>query len=289
MPTRTKSSHRRSRTPKKTTFPKNRLTLVITLLVFLAIGAWGLMRSLAVPSDINLIATDDESATLYKPRIIDENGCYYQDVQCAKAPCEPIKVCLDSSASSTPTTLIPTGCTSWFDGCNTCAVVNGVATACTKKACKTTSPAKPYCLQYSVASPVPTPIPQACVPNPCPPNRQVCKLAPLPEGQVYCPATDPVACTKDAYTCPDGTKVGRTGPKCEFVCPTATPSPSLPPSPILVTLTNFSASSPCGVSHFKSYQFSCSNGVKRTFDTSLCQNLSEAITKAQQACQDPIR
>lgn len=30
---------------------------------------------------------------------------------------------------------------------------------------------------------------------------------------------DPIACTKDAMICPDGTSVGRTGPSCEFVCP----------------------------------------------------------------------
>ncbi len=29
----------------------------------------------------------------------------------------------------------------------------------------------------------------------------------------------PVACTMDAMMCPDGTYVGRSGPKCEFVCP----------------------------------------------------------------------
>lgn len=29
----------------------------------------------------------------------------------------------------------------------------------------------------------------------------------------------PVACTADAIECPDGTWVGRTGPNCEFVCP----------------------------------------------------------------------
>jgi hypothetical protein len=31
--------------------------------------------------------------------------------------------------------------------------------------------------------------------------------------------SEPVACTMDAKMCPDGSYVGRTGPKCEFVCP----------------------------------------------------------------------
>lgn len=33
------------------------------------------------------------------------------------------------------------------------------------------------------------------------------------------PIEEPVYCTADAMQCPDGTWVGRTGPKCEFVCP----------------------------------------------------------------------
>jgi hypothetical protein len=32
---------------------------------------------------------------------------------------------------------------------------------------------------------------------------------------------EPVACTMDAKLCPDGSYVGRSGSKCEFVCPTA--------------------------------------------------------------------
>lgn len=31
--------------------------------------------------------------------------------------------------------------------------------------------------------------------------------------------TEIVACTKDAMQCPDGSFIGRTGPNCEFVCP----------------------------------------------------------------------
>lgn len=36
-----------------------------------------------------------------------------------------------------------------------------------------------------------------------------------------------VACTMDAMQCPDGTYVGRTGPKCEFVCPKVTEGNSI--------------------------------------------------------------
>ena len=40
-------------------------------------------------------------------------------------------------------------------------------------------------------------------------------------------STDPVACTMEAKLCPDGSYVGRTGPKCEFTeCPSATTTPA---------------------------------------------------------------
>jgi hypothetical protein len=35
-----------------------------------------------------------------------------------------------------------------------------------------------------------------------------------------------VACTMDAMQCPDGIYVGRTGPQCEFVCPSASDIPA---------------------------------------------------------------
>ncbi len=34
------------------------------------------------------------------------------------------------------------------------------------------------------------------------------------------PTPDGVMCTMDAMECPNGVVVGRTGPNCEFVCPT---------------------------------------------------------------------
>lgn len=34
---------------------------------------------------------------------------------------------------------------------------------------------------------------------------------------------DVVACTEEAMLCPDGSYVGRTGPRCEFTCPSVTP------------------------------------------------------------------
>lgn len=36
-----------------------------------------------------------------------------------------------------------------------------------------------------------------------------------------------VICTMDAMQCPDGSWVGRTGPNCQFVCPTTAPATSV--------------------------------------------------------------
>ncbi len=43
---------------------------------------------------------------------------------------------------------VPEGCTSWFDGCNTCRVTNGQLGACTKMACKAQE-AEPMCKTYA--------------------------------------------------------------------------------------------------------------------------------------------
>jgi hypothetical protein len=43
----------------------------------------------------------------------------------------------------------------------------------------------------------------------------------------------PIACTADAMQCPDGSYVGRTGPNCQFVCPTSVAT-STPKSPVSI-------------------------------------------------------
>ena len=42
---------------------------------------------------------------------------------------------------------IPNNCISWFDGCNTCSVTNGIKGGCTRRMCSSTS--QPHCLSYS--------------------------------------------------------------------------------------------------------------------------------------------
>jgi|SRR3989344_3110167 len=40
------------------------------------------------------------------------------------------------------------------------------------------------------------------------------------------PSSGGTVCTMDAYICPNGSSVGRTGPNCQFVCPSTAPSSS---------------------------------------------------------------
>ena len=58
------------------------------------------------------------------------------------------------------------------------------------------------------------------------------KFSPMAEGPmatstpIATSTNEGVVCTMDAMQCPDGSYVGRSGPKCEFVCPAA---PAVPP------------------------------------------------------------
>ncbi len=56
---------------------------------------------------------------------------------------------------------------------------------------------------------------------------------PIGDNDGYGPGDGvPVACQMDARVCPDGSVVGRTGPRCEFsACPGATPNPTPTPAP----------------------------------------------------------
>ncbi len=262
---------------KGKSFFSKRLLISLSLVVLLGLGVWGLIRSLTVPTDINLVASDVaiDDGGLYKPRIIDENGCYYQPVKCVKAPCDPIKVC-----NSTP---LPTMLCAQEVG--SCSGWGGQCIQYTDSCQKARFCGQP--MEKCIAKPTPT---STAVPN---------------------PTSTPAACTRDAYLCPDGTKVGRTGPNCEFICPkpTSTPAPTcIPkpaclsespvtckiavlgnwcedkPQPVNVYLTTFAASDPCGISNYKSYQYSCSNGVKRSINDS-CLSLSEGMKRAKESCQ----
>lgn len=247
-----------SKKPAKKTFFRRLFSIFI--LIFVISLSWVGYRALLTPTDINLVGNHRGPA----PGEIDKMslreapaGCYYKQVQCIQAPCEPILICdttsdpqyevctqiagtctgtdgqcvtftngcergrlcaKDQSASTctvakpTPTQTPPPKCTSWFDGCNTCGVKDGVIAGCTKMACKGELQ-KPECRAYSDATPIPSPKPS--------------------EAGV---------------------------------------------------LTTFYASSPCGESHYKSFTYTCSNGKKYS-ESTLCVDIAQAMTTARTKCR----
>ena len=76
--------------------------------------------------------------------------CAAEDVNTEEMPADtPCRNCDAAECCAPPTSVgsgPPEGCTSWHDGCNTCQVMNGGATACTEMACARTTP--PYCMAY---------------------------------------------------------------------------------------------------------------------------------------------
>lgn len=244
--------------------------------LFLAIATVvAVSTRLAAPVDIDYIATEGETVT----RVLSSgaaSGCYYQDVQCFKAPCEPILVCPDG-ASPLPSKE-PEVCT---QEAGACIGYKGECVTYTNGCIKSRICAKPY---------------QACRPTSTP--------TPIP------------GCTKDLFTCPDGSRVGRTGTDCAFVCPTPTATPisscvprpscldadprclikavegttycppsSPTPTPSSVKISFFQAANPCGEAHFYNYQVTCYNGVEKDLSAGRCLPLSIALSNAAVTCQ----
>ena len=282
MATKIKKSQKSSkRAPAKKSFFKNRLAIMFTLLVVLGLGAWGLMRSMAVPSDINLVGTEVSTQKL----VTDENGCYLQEVQCVKAPCEPIKVC----PTTTTNTGIPKSCVSWFDGCNTCQVTNGVLGACTKKACKLdpNNAPKPYCIAYAYdtgivppLTPKPTPIASfsttPSIPKGCVTWFDGCNKCRVEAGrltnctEMACEVHKPAYCME--YL--------------NYVDSTPVATSTALPTPISTTsgIATFYASKPCANDGFLSITYTCKDGRKKEITSYACTNVVTALKTAQSAC-----
>lgn len=259
------------RNKKKSTQWFTKPIKMASMLLALGLVVYGVVSKLSVPSEINFV-----SDTTAKRVRLDSNGCFYQQVQCVKAPCEPILVCPDGM-SPLPSKE-PEMCT---QEAGACIGYKGECVTYTDGCIKSRICATPY---------------QACHPTPTP--------------------TAIPGCTKDLFICPDGTKVGRTGPDCTFVCSTPTPTPtssciprpscldedprclikaaegtvycppsSPTPTPSSVKISFFQAANPCGEAHFYNYQVTCYNGVEKDLSADRCQPLSIALSNAAVTCQ----
>jgi len=75
---------------------------------------------------------------------MDDHGCYGDG---GYGWCDSLQECIRPWEIECPEPpMIPHGCASWFDGCNTCQVENDVATVCTLMMCFVSG--TPECLSY---------------------------------------------------------------------------------------------------------------------------------------------
>lgn len=150
------------------------------------------------------------------------------------------------------TSAIPTDCTTWFDGCNSCQVVRGTVTSCTKKACKIdpNKPPKSYCVAYTTATTSPAPSVDSGVSIP------VTSMAPAASAL-------PNGCFMTMPPCPEGRR-------CPQVMQTVCPSPTPMGTPVssYKGLSSFTAKKPCGVASFLDYTFACDAGQEEVTTTS---------------------
>lgn len=83
------------------------------------------------------------------PQLLPDNLC--NDVQCDLECLNGLRVneqgCSMCICNENVFNGIPSDCVSWFDGCNTCSVVDGVTQVCTMMFCLTNQ--APYCMLYS--------------------------------------------------------------------------------------------------------------------------------------------
>lgn len=87
-------------------FPINRL-LAIAAGVFAVFFVYGAVRLIAAPVSINEMRYAERygvSAPLVNTPPTPPDGCYYQNVKCIQAPCNPVLVCNSSAPRPTPTT-----------------------------------------------------------------------------------------------------------------------------------------------------------------------------------------
>lgn len=215
--------------------------------LFLAIATVvAVSTRLAAPVDVDYIATEGETVT----RVLSSgaaSGCYYQDVQCFKAPCEPILVCPDG-ASPLPSKE-PEVCT---QEAGACIGYKGECVTYANGCIKSRICAKPY--QACRPTPTPTPTPTAtpissCVPRPSCLDADPRCLIKAVEGTTYCPPSSPT------------------------------------PTPSSVKISFFQAANPCGEAHFYNYQVTCYNGVEKDLSAGRCLPLSIALSNAATTCQ----
>lgn len=225
-----------------------RLFLTPLIVVIVLSLSWLIYRSMLTPTGINEVASKIK---------IDSNGCYYKQVQCVTAPCEPILVCPTQTSTGQVCTQeagtcigLDGSCVTFTDGCEKSRL-------CSPKQLATGD-------RGSCGFTKPTPKPN--------PSCLACPMVSRPpEG--WCNGGKIITKGVDACGCELGG---------ECIMP---PSPSVVANPAL--LTTFYATTTCGVAHFSSYQYTCSNGQKFS-ENSQCISLTSAMASARVKCRSSL-
>lgn len=133
-------------------------------------------------------------------------GCSYD------SPVRDDNDCVIGCGELTCTPVIPKQCVSWFDGCNTCSVVDGEIGSCTKRDCETRGEAE--CRAYDYCQGANCDDRETCVEDP-----KVCSTQPC--AQYKCvPAFTPRTTTPGTATCPPPPECPAPPPGCDYVDPT---------------------------------------------------------------------
>jgi hypothetical protein len=217
------------------------------------------------PSGINEITAGFNKQDA--PMKVDSNGCYEKQIQCVKAPCNPIMVC---PAGVSPAPVATKGGEICSQEYGNCVNKTGQCVAYTDGCQKTAMCTSPF-KSCDMAKPMPTTAPISCV---CPPGAR-CKL--------------------DARCNPNTTTKPTPTPK-----PTSTPTPTLipKPSPVVTTRPSPTATSciskisslsmktsdKCPGGTFVSATYSCSGGAQTNLSLSGCVAATTIFTQVQSIC-----
>lgn len=235
----------------------NLKTIFLLAIVVVPLLIWSVYRSLLAPSDINLVATDLK----IRPGTTTESGCFYKQVKCFQAPCEPILVCpagvTPPSPSTTPNCKM--GCpmiarppADW------CA--NGTVVSKGVSECGCELPGE--CVPKASISPKPTP---SCIPNPCPPGAECTTVMP-PGDTVYCPTT---------------TSKPTRSPLISTVTPSTTPSPGT--SSCKSQIVSLAMKDQCSSNGFALASYKCSV-EQGSLTINGCMDATEIYKQVQAIC-----
>lgn len=244
----------------KASFLKNKLFLVVGLAIFVLVGLRVAYNAMVQPSEINEVTGGFRKQDA--PIRVDSNGCYEKQIQCAKAPCNPIMVC-PAGVSPAPvatkggefctqeagTCLTPAGqCVGYSNGCQKAELCGSSAKQCSV-----------------VTKPVPTASP-SCT---CPPGA-VCKLdARCNASPISKPSIAPTPTPKPSIT------------------PSLTPypSPTLTPSCVSkIASLSLRTSVTCTGDTFSHANYTCAGGTSTILSMNGCLSAATIFTQVQSIC-----